>query len=570
MQAICPTPLAAILPFLVFSFVLHSVRSCVLMPNPGVSSCSLPTMSCMLVTGMFSGLLLPGMLRLFHEGRRLLPGLPGVVRILPMVVVYLLPASLLLFDNDGWMHNRTLCLMLCMSYGFMIAGALLVMYGSVPARQRAWWLGISCGTGVLGARLLSYIFNQYAADLGMARQITFAAQTGLNFLLAGLLFIALTLRPAHSHQPYFLKPFDDQRRRPACKVYLILAFITLVIMNGFLGSLLMPIFTPRTPFSWWPLTFAVVCPLVGRLVDRNPDLLAPRIFVWCGAFFLMAPSLNVIGADTWLFAALHTFCSLCQTLIFIVMAVTLAGLVGSAGAAAAYTAFLFGVRILSPYFERLLDLFPMLTDGTKVLTTTVLAGLYFFLIHRAWFVDNRAAGDTAALSGPTPIYQTRRLLFTEALAKPTPGAMSLMPAPTGPAPLLAPHPGGEGESEGEGEGEVGSDREGESESERELVHASEIDPDLADPALASDPAWPLTSVNMPLAFTHYLDSAALTPREREIANELLVGRTTRGISQNLGISENTVNYHVKNILDKFNVGSRYAFLARFINSREEA
>jgi DNA-binding CsgD family transcriptional regulator/signal transduction histidine kinase len=61
------------------------------------------------------------------------------------------------------------------------------------------------------------------------------------------------------------------------------------------------------------------------------------------------------------------------------------------------------------------------------------------------------------------------------------------------------------------------------------------------PALAAPPAGPL---------------AALNPREREVLEHLARGRRNRQIAEELSISENTVKFHVANVLSKLGAGSR--------------
>lgn len=48
----------------------------------------------------------------------------------------------------------------------------------------------------------------------------------------------------------------------------------------------------------------------------------------------------------------------------------------------------------------------------------------------------------------------------------------------------------------------------------------------------------------------------LTPREREILQEVARGRTNRDIAQELGLSEHTVKNHLKNILHKLQLANR--------------
>jgi DNA-binding CsgD family transcriptional regulator len=49
---------------------------------------------------------------------------------------------------------------------------------------------------------------------------------------------------------------------------------------------------------------------------------------------------------------------------------------------------------------------------------------------------------------------------------------------------------------------------------------------------------------------------ALNPRELEVLGQLARGRRNRQIAATLGISENTVKFHVANVLAKLGVSSR--------------
>lgn len=60
------------------------------------------------------------------------------------------------------------------------------------------------------------------------------------------------------------------------------------------------------------------------------------------------------------------------------------------------------------------------------------------------------------------------------------------------------------------------------------------------------------------------DRHNLTSREREVAEFLVRGKTTQDIATALGISERTVHYHIQNILRKFDVPNRMAFVVKFM------
>ena len=79
-------------------------------------------------------------------------------------------------------------------------------------------------------------------------------------------------------------------------------------------------------------------------------------------------------------------------------------------------------------------------------------------------------------------------------------------------------------------------------------------------ALASDAAAPATADR--------LDTSSLTPREREILELLLDGRTTPAMASALEVSPRTVKFHVGNLLRKLGFVSRLALLANL--RRDEA
>ena len=60
---------------------------------------------------------------------------------------------------------------------------------------------------------------------------------------------------------------------------------------------------------------------------------------------------------------------------------------------------------------------------------------------------------------------------------------------------------------------------------------------------------------------------ALTPREREVAEEVAKGLTNRQVATELGISERTVHAHVRRILRKLGLGSRAQITAWVIEER---
>jgi len=67
----------------------------------------------------------------------------------------------------------------------------------------------------------------------------------------------------------------------------------------------------------------------------------------------------------------------------------------------------------------------------------------------------------------------------------------------------------------------------------------------------------------------------LTRRELEVLSDLASGRTNKQIARDLGVSLNTVKFHVRNILDKLHLHNRaqvvaYALRTRLVDSPPEA
>jgi DNA-binding CsgD family transcriptional regulator len=61
----------------------------------------------------------------------------------------------------------------------------------------------------------------------------------------------------------------------------------------------------------------------------------------------------------------------------------------------------------------------------------------------------------------------------------------------------------------------------------------------------------------------------MTVREREIANQVLTGKTNSEIADTLAISAETVKRHIRNIYDKCGISSRVE-LAMYLRDRSRA
>ncbi len=72
--------------------------------------------------------------------------------------------------------------------------------------------------------------------------------------------------------------------------------------------------------------------------------------------------------------------------------------------------------------------------------------------------------------------------------------------------------------------------------------------------------FPFMNVDAPVS--DGMDS--LTPRERDLLSALANGRTNSQIAHELGISLNTVKFHLKNLYEKLGVNNRAQAVARFL------
>lgn len=64
--------------------------------------------------------------------------------------------------------------------------------------------------------------------------------------------------------------------------------------------------------------------------------------------------------------------------------------------------------------------------------------------------------------------------------------------------------------------------------------------------------------------------AGLTPRERELLAALASGLTNAQIAKHLGISLNTVKFHLKNLFEKLDVSNRAQAVAHYLKHKETA
>jgi len=62
--------------------------------------------------------------------------------------------------------------------------------------------------------------------------------------------------------------------------------------------------------------------------------------------------------------------------------------------------------------------------------------------------------------------------------------------------------------------------------------------------------------------------SALTPRERELLGQLALGLTNNEIAKALGVSPNTVKFHLRNLYEKLDVRNRAEAVALHFSAQQ--
>lgn len=65
-----------------------------------------------------------------------------------------------------------------------------------------------------------------------------------------------------------------------------------------------------------------------------------------------------------------------------------------------------------------------------------------------------------------------------------------------------------------------------------------------------------------------MNKSILTAREKEIFNYLILDKTTKDISEELGISDKTIRNHISNVIQKLSVKTRYQAVIELIKMGE--
>jgi DNA-binding NarL/FixJ family response regulator len=88
--------------------------------------------------------------------------------------------------------------------------------------------------------------------------------------------------------------------------------------------------------------------------------------------------------------------------------------------------------------------------------------------------------------------------------------------------------------------------------------------DVCDRVMRGEPVWPAETPVIPVGYT---DSHDFTERELNVIRQLAQGYRYEEIADNLGITTNTVKYHIKNLMQKTGYRSTLQLVADVVGKR---
>lgn len=459
----------------------------------------LPVMTFLFLAGGLGGLFMPRVTKLYLEGVSRLATPVGWLRILPFSLIAFLVGLMSVPGYRFWLTNEPSRYLAAAGMGLLLVATYSFYFDAVAPARRGLWFGVATGAGIFTWRLFmrfaDFCDGESWNGFPAALRAVYWVHTLVAVLLACVLLYAYAAFPVGVGR--YASSFSaalSGRERKANIFFLLAGAFLLYLMNGFLEVRLFPVMPVHEvpPFSTLHILMIACSLLMGWLFDRGPERSLwwmLRIGSW---FFLLAPSLTILTSASAIYEPIHSGASLSQFSLLVALSVALAGLAKSGSEAGLLAGLVFGMRLVSFVWYRLLQRLPDLAPGVVVLLGTILAVFFYLAVKR---VDLRER-------------------------RPRPG-------PDDPADPAGPHalPFESGDpADEDGDGRSGAGGRG---------------------------------------MDAFLDSRPLTPREREIAVMLIAGAATRDIAAALGISENTVRTHVRNLLSKFGVNSRKAFVAAY-------
>lgn len=424
---------------------------------------------------------------------------------LPYLAILLFLASALLGrigGADGWLDSRLAFCAVAIGNTFIIPVTYYIFFSRSNPATRGLWFATSFAIGLLCEFFRDFFVRSVFPDPAHRLSV------GFTIITCATVLHAIVTLAAYIHcipkQTRRTYPDDAGASAEAPRLLrrLALAYALFFIVNGFSASQLYSLSRHVSPAQ--AAFTLVLLPAVGRLMDREAATWLGRLLL-AGAFaMLFTPSLAVVDHGTLLREGIGAAIALAHLVVLVVMTVSFDRLAG----AAPYWLLWVGL----PYTGRFLTL-PV---------SAIVAGLH---------LDDGDHSDTLVVAGILVSAVIYHLCHDLGRRAARPGLVA------GPV------------------GIVGS-----AESAETPETAGTATPAASTASADADRGRP-RSRQSEIFMNHKLSA-----RETDVAKLLLKGKTTAEIAQTLFISDSTVNFHTKNILRKFDVGSRLALVAKIVAS----
>lgn len=439
----------------------------------------------------------------------------AMAAILVFLVVSRLPGY------EAWLDNQPVRLLMTCAYGLSIPLAYSAFFRDNHVVRRGLAYGSCIGAGIFATvmPLVSMTPPESDAAWNDYLKLLFSIHSAGIVALAIVLFALLWLRrppltesrPEPAATPEMLK---TRRRTLATFLSTVIVFF---LLNGFPNVKILPVlgheFTAES--SWSLILSAIACPLVGHVLDRRPARAFPVITRLCAFTLVLAPSLAILTHQPAIYGAVHWLTTLAQILFSMAMTVAAASLAGN------------GARRC------------LILCSVYLAHCASLPGIWLF---------RKSAGYS---EGILVLLGT----FTAVVLYELIGRVRIDPTQTGLRVLPQNAVAGNVYAEAGGRLVLGiGDKNG------DAAPADESSGYAATSASEQDREKDRNDRNAAI-----FRARGLTPRECEVALLLLRGYSTRAIAEQLGVSEHTAISHIRNMLAKFGVSTRKAFLASMVD-----
>ncbi len=298
--------------------------------------------------------------------------------------------AVLLVGFDAWLYNEPLRYAANAVLGATVPLTFHVYFSRVPSGKRGLWFGLGLSCGLMVQRLLLASAAVDPATNGPypylgALGTVYALQVALTVALILVLVLVPCYFAPHRGEETPLQP-PCRTERPAVdgsagRIFLAAALV--YIMNGLIDIRLFPMVAlePTTALGVAFLATVLVCPMVGRYVDVNPERNFSRLMLVCGWIFMLAPSLAAMGDTPHLFRIVHALTSSGQFTVFICFTLFLAGFSQTPADVQRLPSLLFGWRFIG-FICLALARFVFVLPLGATLPAATMAALGFYVVVR--------------------------------------------------------------------------------------------------------------------------------------------------------------------------------------------